>query len=71
MVEQGRVVNKIIWWKNQQSGYAREIKVLDREIADYEYLGSRAETAINKLEQRLWWLRFIDFCNTPCWRFTL
>ena len=26
---------------------------------------------ITVLEDRLWWIRFINYCNTPCWRFAV
>jgi len=40
-----------------------------REIDRIEFSISRVQSEIEVLEERLWWLRFLDFCNTSCWRF--
>lgn len=28
-------------------------------------------TQIDRLEDELYWLNLIEYCNTPCWRFRL
>jgi len=70
MDEEIYIVRDIIECVAKQRGLLQAIGDMTRERAVTLEKIDGLSDQINLLEDRLWWLRFIRYCNTPCWKYS-
>lgn len=70
MTEQLVILNNIAACRAEQAGLFQALESLKRSQAITGLKISAISVQIELLEDELWWLSFIRFCNTPCWRYT-
>ena len=63
------VLEDIEFARARQAGFLQKISGCKTEIANAERSISSLSVDIELYEDELWWLRFLRFCNTPCWWF--
>lgn len=62
----GHIKQKIYWLLAQQKELVRRSGKRNKVSLS---LFNDFDAHICKLEDELWWLNFIEYCNTDCWRF--
>jgi len=64
------IMEEIAYCRARQNGLLHTIGVFKTRIATTELSISKISAEIEVLEDQLWWLRFISYCNTSAWGFT-
>lgn len=70
-VEEQCVIEEINLLMGMQFSFCRSIKRSSDDIKRFENSIAKLADEIKELEDRLWWIQFIRFCNTPCYKFKL
>ena len=68
MSDENTVLREIDFCRARQTVFLGKKLRAKQEIVFCDFSISRLTCEIELLEDRLWWLRFIEYCNTPCWK---
>jgi len=63
------VIEEINLLMAMQFSFCRSIERSNDEISQANEFIKKFGDEIKALEDQLWWIQFLRFCNTPCWRY--
>lgn len=70
-VKQTVIVEEINFLMGLQISFYRSIERSKEDVARFESSINKIDADIRILKDHIWWLEFIRFCNTPCYKFKL